>query len=110
MYYGRIAIAAWTDPEGNSGVAAAQAADELLNISGIDASFVLTQNPEYIGVSARSLGEINVQVILEKLGGGGHMMMAGAQIRDHSMEEAMEMLQNAIREYLEETGQIRKEE
>ena len=49
-------------------------------------------------------------MILEKLGGGGHMMMAGAQIRDHSMEEAMEMLQNAIREYLEETGQIRKEE
>ncbi len=110
MYYGRIAIAAWTDTQGNSGVAAAQAADELLNISGVNASFVLTENPEYIGISARSLGEINVQVILEKLGGGGHMMMAGAQIREHTLDEAMEMLQNAIREYLEETGQLRKEE
>ena len=110
MYYGRIAIAAWTDTKGNSGVAAAQAADELLNISGVHASFVLTENPEYIGISARSLGEINVQVILEKLGGGGHMMMAGAQVKDHTLEEAMDLLKNAIREYLEETGQVRKEE
>ena len=104
MHYGRMAIAKWTASIDNANVAAAQAADELLNISGIAASFVLTEYPEQVGISARSLGEINVQVILEKMGGGGHMMVAGAQIKDHTLDEVYEMLKQAIEEYLAENG------
>ncbi len=69
---------------------AAQAADELLNITGIQASFVLIKLGEDVAISARSLGDINVQVILEELGGGGHMTMAGAKIKDATIDEAIE--------------------
>lgn len=61
-------------------VLAAQAADELLNISGIQASFVFVTIDNEIYISGRSLGDINVQLILEMLGGGGHMTMAGAKL------------------------------
>lgn len=81
---------------------AAQAADELLNISGITASFVLTALKNQVYISGRSLGDINVQVILEKLGGGGHLAVAGAQLLDVSFEEAIDLLKNAIDEYIRE--------
>ena len=82
-------------------VTAAQAADELLNISGIDASFVLFPDAdgERVVISARSMGELNVQVILEPLGGGGHLTMAGAQLRDCTVKEAEARIRAQIDEY-----------
>lgn len=77
-------------------VIGAQAANELLNIIGIKASFVLTEFYQKIYVSARSIDEINVQIIMEKLGGGGHMNMAGAQLVDMSIDEAIELLEETI--------------
>lgn len=77
----------------------AQAADELLNIRGIIASFVIRESDNKVNISGRSLGEINVQLILEKLGGGGHMTIAGAQIENVSAIEAKEMLIEAIENY-----------
>jgi len=79
---------------------AAQAADELLNIQGVQASFVLFPEDDYVIISARSLGKVNVQLILEKLGGGGHMLMAGAQIKGVSTENALSDLYRAIDEVL----------
>lgn len=81
-------------------VTVAQAADELLNISGIEASFVLAKSGNRIVISGRSLDAINVQVILEKLGGGGHITMAGAQLEDTSLEDADKLLKEAIDEVL----------
>ena len=70
----------------------AQAADELLSINGVRASFVLNQENGTVTISARSMGELNVQVVMEKMGGGGHLTMAGAQIRDVSLDEARDRL------------------
>ncbi len=83
-----------TDPS----LVTAQAADEMLNIEGIYASFVLCEENGVIRVSGRSLGQINVQVILEKLGGGGHLSMAGAQLENISIQEAKEKLFEVIDE------------
>lgn len=77
----------------------AQAADELLNIKGIIASFVILQNGNNVSISGRSLGEINVQVILEKLGGGGHLTIAGAQIENVTPETAKDLLIEAVDNY-----------
>lgn len=82
-------------------VISSQAADELLNISEVDASFVLFSTSDSINISARSLGQINVQVIMELLGGGGHQTMAAAQLQNTSMDEALEMLHKAIDQYYE---------
>ncbi|MBV1819575.1 DHH family phosphoesterase [Clostridium cochlearium] len=81
---------------------AAQAADELINIIGIYTSFVLVKIENDIYISARSLGEVNVQLILESLGGGGHMTMAGAKLKDMTIKEALIELQNSIDKYLSE--------
>lgn len=82
---------------------AAQGADDLLNIRGITTSFVLGKNfDDVVYISGRSLGEVNVQVILEKLGGGGHMTVAGAQLVDVTIEEGKKKLLGAIEEYFEE--------
>ena len=79
---------------------AAKAADELLNITGFQASFVLYPDEENrVVISARSIGEANVQVILEKLGGGGNAATAGAQIKDASMAEVLERLKKSIDNY-----------
>lgn len=83
-------------------VLAAQAADELLNITAIQASFVFVKIEEDIYISGRSLGEVNVQVILEALQGGGHMTMAGAKLTGLPLEEAVDMLKNSINKYLRE--------
>jgi len=83
----------------NTSLVVAQAADDLLNIKGIKASFVLSPNDTRIVISGRSLGDINVQMILEKLGGGGSMTIAGAQVPNVTLDEAMEQLKAAIKEY-----------
>lgn len=77
-----------------------QAADDLLSISGVDASFVVYRTGDTVNISARSLGGMNVQVIMERLGGGGHQTMAAAQIKDVSVSEAVDRLKNAIDESL----------
>ena len=102
MYREDIAIAAVDHTVGR--VTAAQAADELLNISGIDASFVLfpDEDGERTIISARSMGNTNVQVVLEKLGGGGNAATAGAQVPNKSVDEVHQMLLQAIEEYLED--------
>lgn len=86
-------------------IVGAQAANELLNIVGIKASFVLTDYNGKIYVSARSIDEINVQLIMEKIGGGGHLNVAGAQLKDCSMEEAIRILERTIDDMLKE-GEI----
>lgn len=81
---------------------AAQAADELLDITGIEASFVLVKIGNNVTISGRSLGQINVQLILEAMGGGGHLTMAGATVNDRTLDEAQLMLEEAINKYLRE--------
>lgn len=83
-------------------VAGAQAANELLNIIGVKASFVLTNYNGLIYISARSIDEINVQIIMERLGGGGHMNIAGAQLKDMSIEEAINKLKETLDTMTEE--------
>ncbi|TCK99732.1 c-di-AMP phosphodiesterase-like protein [Natranaerovirga hydrolytica] len=83
-------------------IVAAQTADELLNISGIKASFVFTEIENIIYVSSRSIDDINVQVIMEKLGGGGHLNVAGAQLINFTIEEAFELLKETIDKLIEE--------
>ena len=85
-------------------IAAPQAADELLTISGVSASFVMYDKDGSVNISARSLGAINVQLIMEKLGGGGHQTMAAAQLAGKNLEEARELLVEAINEYFAENG------
>ena len=80
---------------------ASQAADELLNISGVDASFLLFTAGTGVNISARSMGEVNVQVIMESLGGGGHLTMAAAQLPEITMEETRQRLREAIDSYFE---------
>ncbi len=87
------------DSEKDGALIAAQSADDLLNITGIKASFVLSKADGKIAISGRSLGDINVQVVLEKLGGGGSITIAGAQLSDVTEEEALEKLKGAIAEY-----------
>ena len=83
-------------------VVGAQAANELLNINGIKASFVITSYQNRIYFSARSIDEVNVQIIMERLGGGGHMNIAGAQIEGISQEEAISIIKDTINNMLEE--------
>ena len=83
---------------------AAQAADELLNITGVQASFLVFELNGGISFSARSMGQINVQIIMEKLGGGGHLTMAGAQMTGIGAEKAKELLVGAIDAYFEENS------
>lgn len=102
ILYNKIAIGRLEADSDDSVLIAAQCANDLLNISGIEASFVLTFSHGKIHISGRSLGNISVQLILEKLGGGGHLTSAGTQIEDKSMEEAEKMLIDAIDDYLKE--------
>ena len=84
-------------------VSAAQAADELLSIQGVMASFVLYKVGGDVSVSARSLGDVNVQLILEEFGGGGHFTMAGAQLKNVSVGEARRRLLRALDSKLDQT-------
>ena len=75
---------------------AAQIANELLDIDGVKASFMLTQVKDTVYISARSIDEVNVQVIMERLGGGGHATVAGAQLHDCTVEEGKKQLQELL--------------
>jgi c-di-AMP phosphodiesterase-like protein len=86
-------------------IAGAQAANELLNIVGIKASIVLTEYQGRVYVSSRSIDEVNVQLIMERLGGGGHLNMAGAQLKDCTVQQAKRRIQNTIDEMIRE-GEI----
>ena len=83
-------------------VVGAQAANELLNIKGIRASFILTKYNGIIYISARSIDEVNVQVIMERMGGGGHLNMAGAQIENGTIEEGIESIKRTLDAMIEE--------
>ena len=84
-------------PEG--GCAIAQAANDLLTIQNVEASFVAVQVGTGVNISARSLGAVNVQVIMEALGGGGHQTMAAAQLKHITPEAARARIQTAIDQY-----------
>ena len=99
LYRDEIAIAALNGE--TSRTLAAQAADELLNISGITASFVLYPDNEQVIISARSIGSANVQVILEPLGGGGNTATAGAQVQNSTVRDVLERLVASIDQYYE---------
>ena len=99
LYRNEIAIAAY--PSTLSRTVAAQAADELLNISGILTSFVLYPAGEQVIISARSIGECNVQVVLEALGGGGNAATAGAQVKGKPLREVLEALVASIDKFYE---------
>ncbi len=77
-------------------IVASQAADELMNIDGVNASFVAYKTENVINISARSYGEINVQLVMEEIGGGGHLTMAASQLEDETFEGALCLLQQAI--------------
>ena len=97
-----IAIATYEKKDKEASLICAKAADELLTISDITASFVMGKAGNKICISGRSIGDINVQVILEKLGGGGHITLAGAQVEGMTMEETKQELINRINEYFSE--------
>lgn len=98
-----IGISTYEVQEKDTSLICAKAADELLTIGNITASFVLgIMEDNKICISGRSIGDINVQVILEKLGGGGHITLAGAQIEGKTLEEAIEELIGKVNEYFEE--------
>ena len=102
VYRGSFAISI-CDPTGlkSPTIVAAQAANELLDITGIKASFVLTEYDNKIYISARSIDEIDVQRIMEKLGGGGHLNLAGAQIEGGNMTEARDLIKRILDEEIE---------
>ncbi len=98
--YRKCAIACAHGTFDNIRVASSKAADEMLEISGVNASFVLYELDGRLNISARSMGKFNVQVIMETLGGGGHHTMAACQLKDTTMEEARQKLNTAIDEYI----------
>lgn len=100
VYYDRYAVSVCTEKGSSARLVASKAADELLSIEGVDASFVICENGGLINISARSLERINVQLIMEKLGGGGHHSMAAAQFTDVTVEQATARLKNAVDAYL----------
>lgn len=102
LYLGNMAISVCNTQVDNPILLAAQAADELLYINNVEASFVLCDNGTNIYVSARSLEHINVQVIMERLGGGGHQSVSAVQLKNISIADAIDMLKNAIDEYFKE--------
>ncbi|WP_455256949.1 DHH family phosphoesterase [Peptoniphilus asaccharolyticus] len=97
-----VAISRLDKKAANSILIAAQAADELLDINGVKASFVMTLVDDEVHISGRSVGDFSVQLILEKLGGGGHLNMAGARLQVESLDEAENILVQAVEEYIDE--------
>lgn len=100
-----IAVAKCYEKYPNIRVVASQAADDMLTISDIQASIVVYQLDNAVGISARSLGDINVQLIMEYLGGGGHSTVAGAQIRDKNVDMVIEDVKNAVKEFLKDNAE-----
>lgn len=100
---GGIVIATYGQPLKDAQVAAAQAADMLLNIEGVRVSFVLFPTEEGVAISARSQGDVNVQVIMEELGGGGHQTMAGAQLKGAVLDEVKARVAEIAGKYVKES-------
>lgn len=101
-----IAIAHGSEDKIYHPVTVAQAADELLSLDGVEASYVIAKREDnLIGISARSLGGFNVQLTMEALGGGGHLTNAATQIKDVTVENAIEQLQQAIKEQLDRSDE-----
>lgn len=105
VYYDRYAVSVCTEKGSSARLVASKAADELLSIEGVDASFVICENGGQINISARSLERINVQLIMEALGGGGHHSMAAAQMSDVTIEQTMVKLKDAVEYYLKNNSQ-----
>ena len=101
---GGVAIAAVGEDIRNAALIAAKAADELIGIRGIEAAFVLGREENNVSVSGRSLGKVNVQLVCEKMGGGGHLTMAGAQIKDTELDEAEALVRGYVEQYMQEVG------
>jgi c-di-AMP phosphodiesterase-like protein len=101
-----IAISKSEGKYANSQVTIAQAADDLLDIRGIIASFVVGETSKEVVVSGRSLGQLNVQTIMEKLGGGGHLTMAAAQIRDKTPDEVIKKIKKYVKEALNDSNNL----
>jgi c-di-AMP phosphodiesterase-like protein len=99
VFYQRVALGVVPQTGEKAQLVAAQAADELLTIEGIEVSFVLAEGENGVIISARASGDVNVQVIMERLGGGGHMNMAGCQLEDVTLSEAKKMVVELIHEY-----------
>ncbi len=97
-----IGIAVYESEDKEANIICAKSADELLTIGNITASFVLGNDGEKVTISGRSIGDINVQLILEKMGGGGHITLAGAQIEGMTIEQVKQELKQRISEYFEE--------
>lgn len=102
IVYDSIAISIYDEDDKNANIVCAKAADELLTISNITASFVIGKLGNKVCISGRSIGDINVQIILEKLGGGGHITLAGAQVEGMETNEVKQELMNRIHEYFSE--------
>ena len=103
IYKDVIGISTYESDDTSAGLVCAKAADELLTIGSITTSFVIGTTENGISISGRSVGEINVQIILEKMGGGGHSTVAGVQIEGKTIYEARQELIQRIDEYFEET-------
>ena len=101
---GTIGIAVYDKVDKNAGIICAKTADELITISDITASFVIGNVGDKICISGRSIGDINVQVVLEKLGGGGHITVAGAQLHELTLDEAKKLVIEKVNEYLSENS------
>jgi len=106
ILYGNIAVVIDYSQACKNNVIIAKVADELLNVKGIDASFVVCKIENTVLISARSNGKINVQLILEKIGGGGHLETAGSKLENVTLDEAKDMLFKAIDEYIMENQKI----
>ena len=104
MYRDACAISSCTAEQGiqSPTEVGAQAANDLLNIKGVKGSFVCTPYQDKVYISARSIDEVNVQIIMERMGGGGHINMAGCQLEGVSVDEAMAQLKYTLDKMLDE--------
>ncbi|WP_044664089.1 DHHA1 domain-containing protein [Syntrophaceticus schinkii] len=102
LAFGRFAVAGYDEPMDGARVAASRAADTLLEIAGVAASFAFYPLDGGVGVSARSAGSVNVHRIMEKMGGGGHFSVAAAQLKGVTMREAHSQLLEILKEEQEE--------
>ena len=111
MYKPNVAIASCDgETDDTYRIIASKAADKMLTLKGVDAAFAIVRIGESVHISGRSNGKINVQLILEKLHGGGHFEVAGAQVQDMSVDEVLELLRQSIDDYCESSTENADEE